>query len=103
MLFMLIPTPPGIAAPAACYSSCNSSCNRNIYGDDTIYYSMNHVNRGPGMRILPGDILPGVDIDFENETIAYIEIKPGNYMFNVMVEEKATGTITASNKPLSDN
>ena len=29
---------------------------------------MNHVNRGPGMRILPGDILPGVDIDFENET-----------------------------------
>ena len=103
MLFMLIPTPPGITAPAACYSSCNSSCNRNIYGDDTIYYSMNHVNRGPGMRILPGDILPGVDIDFENETIAYIEIKPGDYMFNVMVEEKATGTITASKKPLSDN
>ncbi|MEE1039170.1 MAG: hypothetical protein U0L10_00430 [Lachnospiraceae bacterium] len=103
MLFMLIPTPPGITAPAACYSSCNSSCNRNIYGDDTIYYSMNHVNRGPGMRILPGEILPGVDIDFENETIAYIEIKPGDYMFNVMVEEKATGTITASKKPLSDN
>lgn len=64
---------------------------------------MNHVNRGPGMRILPGDILPGVDIDFENETIAYTEIKPGDYMFNVMVEEKATGTITASKKPLSDN
>ncbi len=64
---------------------------------------MNHVNRGPGMRILPGEILPGVDIDFENETIAYIEIKPGDYMFNVMVEEKATGTITASKKPLSDN
>ena len=103
MLFMLIPTPPGITAPAACYSSCNSSCNRNIYGDDTIYYSVNHVNRGPGMRILPGEILPGVDIDFENETIAYIEIKPGDYMFNVMVEEKATGTITASKKPLSDN
>ena len=100
---MLIPTPPGITAPAACYSSCNSSCNRNIYGDDTIYYSMNHVNRGPAMRILPGEILPGVDIDFENETIAYIEIKPGDYMFNVMVEEKATGTITASKKPLSDN
>ena len=55
------------------------------------------------MRILPGEILPGVDIDFENETIAYIEIKPGDYMFNVMVEEKATGTITASKKPLSDN
>ena len=45
-----------------------------------------------------------IDSVFEGSgTTEYLEIKPGNYMFNVMVEEKATGTITASKKPLSDN
>ena len=45
-----------------------------------------------------------IDDVFEGSgTTEYMEIKPGDYMFNVMVEEKATGTITASKKPLPDD
>lgn len=45
-----------------------------------------------------------IDSVFEGSgTTEYLEIKPGYYMFNVMVEEKATGTITASKKLLPDN
>lgn len=45
-----------------------------------------------------------IDSLFEGSgTTEYLEIKPGDYMFNVMVEEKATGTITASKKPLPDD
>lgn len=36
-------------------------------------------------------------------TTEYREIKPGDYMFNVMVEGKATGTITASKKLLPED
>lgn len=45
-----------------------------------------------------------IDGVFEGSgTTEYLEIRPGDYMFNVMVEEKATGTITASKKPLPED
>ena len=45
-----------------------------------------------------------IDYVFEGSgTTEYMEIEPGNYMFDVTVEEKATGTITASKKPFSDD
>ena len=45
-----------------------------------------------------------IDYVFEGSgTTEYMEIEPGNYMFDVTVEEKATGTITASKKSFSDD
>lgn len=45
-----------------------------------------------------------IDVVFEDSgTTEYMEIKPGDYMVNVSVEEKATGTITASKKDLPDD
>lgn len=45
-----------------------------------------------------------IDGIFEDSgTIEYMQIEPGDYMFSVNVEEKATGTITASKKILSDD
>ena len=45
------------------------------------------------------DTPAAIDVVFEGSgTTEYQEIQPGDYMFNVSVEEKATGTITASKK-----
>jgi hypothetical protein len=53
---------------------------------------------------LNDDTPPTIDFVFEDSgTTEYMEIKPGDYMFNVSVEEKATGTITASKKNLPDD
>ena len=48
---------------------------------------------------LNDDTPAAIDFVFEGSgTTEYMEIQPGDYMFNVSVEEKATGTITASKK-----
>lgn len=50
---------------------------------------------------LDDDTPAAIDFVFEESgTTEYMEIGAGDYMFNVSVEEKATGTITASKKNL---
>lgn len=50
------------------------------------------------------DTPPTIDFVFEDSgTTEYMEIQPGDYMFNVSVEEKATGTITASRRNLPED
>lgn len=45
-----------------------------------------------------------IDYVFEGSGVTeYMEIKPADYMFTVSVEEKASGTITASIKSLADD
>lgn len=45
-----------------------------------------------------------IDHVFEGKSsVEYMEIKPGDYMFNVVVEEEATGTITACKKNVSED
>ena len=49
---------------------------KNIQRDDIIYYSMNHVNRGPVMRILPGEILTGNISSRKTKTVLlYLQYK----------------------------
>lgn len=53
---------------------------------------------------LDDDTPATIDGIFEGSgTTEYMEIRPGDYMFSVSVEEKATGTITASKKTLPDD
>lgn len=53
---------------------------------------------------LEDDTPATIDFVFEGSgTTEYMEIQPGDYMFNVSVEEEATGTITASKRNLPDD
>ena len=53
---------------------------------------------------LDEDTPASIDGVFEDSgTIEYMEIEPGDYMISVSVEEKATGTITASKKVFADD
>lgn len=53
---------------------------------------------------LDDDTPAAIDFVFEDSgTTEYMEIQPGDYMFTVNVEEKATGTITASKRNRSDD
>lgn len=53
---------------------------------------------------LDDDTPASVDGVFEDSgTVEYMQIEPGDYLFSVDVEEKATGTITASKKAFADD
>ncbi len=67
----------------------------------TVVRTGNDINNPPTSE---SDTPATIDYIFEESgNIEYMEIKPGDYMFNVSVEEKATGTITASKKSFPED